>query len=58
LVKKLGSTAYPVTFELPTAAPTSVIIQGDRGNDNKPCGVEYFVRIFQADNVDEKADKR
>ncbi|CAG0914523.1 unnamed protein product [Notodromas monacha] len=46
LVKKLGSTAYPVTFEISTAAPTSVVIQGDAGNDMKACGVEYFVKLY------------
>nr|BAR90776.1 beta arrestin [Nautilus pompilius] len=58
LIKKLGPNAYPFFFELPKNAPASVTLQPAPGDTGKPCGVDYELKTFVADNVDEKPHKR
>ncbi|XP_022339642.1 beta-arrestin-1-like isoform X3 [Crassostrea virginica] len=58
LIRKLGSNAYPFYFELPPNAPASVTLQPAPGDTGKPCGVDYELKTFVADNVDEKPHKR
>ncbi|XP_015920962.1 beta-arrestin-1 [Parasteatoda tepidariorum] len=58
LIKKLGPEAYPFFFELPPHCPASVTLQPSPGDTGKPCGVDYELKVFIADNVDDKAHKR
>jgi hypothetical protein len=58
LIKKLGSNAFPFIFELPKNAPPSVTLQPGPEASGKPCGVEYFLRIFVGESMDDRAHKR
>nr|BAR90777.1 beta arrestin [Idiosepius paradoxus] len=58
LIKKLGPNAYPFYFELPPNAPASVTLQPASGDTGKPCGVDYELKTYVADSVDEKPHKR
>lgn len=58
LIKKLGSNAFPFFFELPPHCPASVTLQPAPGDTGKPCGVDYELKAFVADHVDEKPHKR
>ncbi|KAK2714947.1 arrestin homolog [Artemia franciscana] len=56
LLKKLGSDAHAFTFQLPTTAPTSVVLQ-ENSND-QPMGIEYDLRAFVGENQDDRGHKR
>lgn len=58
LLKKLGPNAYPFFFELPPHCPASVTLQPAPGDTGKPCGVDYELKAFVADNPDDKPHKR
>ncbi|KAL3847180.1 hypothetical protein ACJMK2_018104 [Sinanodonta woodiana] len=58
LIKKLGPNAYPFFFELPHNAPASVTLQPAPGDTGKPCGVDYELKTFVADSLEEKPHKR
>jgi len=58
LIKKLGPNAYPFFFELPQCSPASVTLQPAPGDTGKPCGVDYELKTYVADNPDEKPHKR
>ncbi|XP_019616409.1 PREDICTED: beta-arrestin-1-like isoform X2 [Branchiostoma belcheri] len=58
LIKKLGQNAYPFFFEMPKNAPSSVTLQPAPGDTGKPCGVDYELKAFVADSIEEKAHKR
>lgn len=58
LLKKLGSNAFPFTFQLPTSAPGSVILQPGPDDQGEPCGVNYYVKIFAGDNESDRTNKR
>uniref|UniRef100_U5EVU4 Phosrestin-1 n=3 Tax=Nematocera TaxID=7148 RepID=U5EVU4_9DIPT len=58
LVKKLGSNAFPFTFQFPNSSPCSVTLQAGEDDQGKPLGVEYTIRTYIGDNEDEKGHKR
>ncbi|XP_054160869.1 beta-arrestin-1-like isoform X2 [Oppia nitens] len=58
LIRKLGSNAFPFFFELPPHCPASVTLQPAPGDTGKPCGVDYELKAYVAENVDEKPHKR
>ncbi|XP_075448899.1 beta-arrestin-1 isoform X2 [Ascaphus truei] len=58
LIKKLGEHAYPFTFEIPPNLPCSVTLQPGPEDTGKACGVDYEVKAFCAENVEEKIHKR
>ncbi|XP_018007940.1 arrestin homolog [Hyalella azteca] len=58
LVKKLGANAYPFTFKMPPNAPPSVTIQPGPDDEGKPCGVEYYIKIFVGDSEEDRTHKR
>lgn len=58
LVKKLGDNAFPFTFKMPPNAPPSVSIQAAGEVDSKPCGVEYYIKIFVGGSEDDRSHKR
>lgn len=56
LVQKLGAGACPFFVDIPNNAPCSVQLFSD--NTAKPLGVIYELRVFVADNLDEKPHRR
>jgi len=59
LIKKLGANAYPFTFAMPEHAPPSVTIQpGADESEGKPCGVEYYVKVYAGENENDRSHKR
>ncbi|XP_065924721.1 beta-arrestin-1 isoform X3 [Magallana gigas] len=58
LIRKLGPNAYPFYFELPPNTPASVTLQPAPGDTGKPCGVDYELKTFVAENADEKPHRR
>ncbi|XP_053169191.1 beta-arrestin-1 isoform X4 [Hemicordylus capensis] len=58
LIKKLGEQAYPFTFEIPPNLPCSVTLQPGPEDTGKACGVDYEVKAFCAENLEEKIHKR
>ncbi|KAG9509233.1 Beta-arrestin-1, partial [Fragariocoptes setiger] len=58
LLKKLGPNAFPFFFELPPLCPASVTLQPGPGDTGKPCGVDYELKAYVADAIDEKPHKR
>ncbi|NWW87190.1 ARRC protein, partial [Rhynochetos jubatus] len=58
LIKKLGENAYPFTFEIATNLPCSVTLQPGPDDVGKACGVDFEVKGFCAENLEEKIHKR
>jgi len=58
LIKKLGSNAFPFFFELPPHCPASVTLQPAPGDTGKPCGIDYEMKAYVGDTVDDKPHKR
>uniref|UniRef100_A0A8C4WCR3 Arrestin-C n=1 Tax=Gopherus evgoodei TaxID=1825980 RepID=A0A8C4WCR3_9SAUR len=58
LLKKLGEHAYPFTFEMATNLPCSVTLQPGPDDVGKACGVDFEVKGFCAENLEEKIHKR
>uniref|UniRef100_A0A3Q2XHA0 Beta-arrestin-1 n=1 Tax=Hippocampus comes TaxID=109280 RepID=A0A3Q2XHA0_HIPCM len=58
LMKKLGEHAYPFTFQMPLNLPCSVTLQPGPEDTGKACGVDFEVKVFCADNAEEKIRKR
>lgn len=58
LVKKLGEYAYPFNITIPTNLPCSVTLQPGPDDVGKSCGVDFEVKAFCADNLEEKIHKR
>lgn len=58
LVKKLGENAHPFTFQIPLNLPCSVTLQPGPEDTGKACGVDFEVKAFCAENVEEKIHKR
>lgn len=58
LSKKLGGNAYPFIFKFPDMAPCSVTLQSGDGDDSKPLGVEYNLRVYVGDNEEDRGHKR
>ncbi|XP_075871032.1 beta-arrestin-1 [Nelusetta ayraudi] len=58
LIKKLGGHAHPFTFQIPLNLPCSVTLQPGPEDTGKACGVDFEVKTFCAENVEEKIHKR
>ncbi|XP_055372559.1 beta-arrestin-1 isoform X2 [Condylostylus longicornis] len=58
LIKKLGPNAYPFYFELPPHCPASVSLQPAPGDTGKPCGVDYELKAFVGERIEDKPHKR
>ncbi|XP_042863409.1 arrestin homolog [Penaeus japonicus] len=58
LMKKLGGNSYPFTFKMPEQAPPSVTIQPGAEDEGKPCGVEYYIKVYVGDNEEDRSHKR
>lgn len=58
LIKKLGTNAYPFTFKMPEQAPPSVTIQPSAEDEGRPCGVEYYIKVYVGENEEDRSHKR
>ncbi|XP_066987848.1 arrestin homolog [Macrobrachium rosenbergii] len=58
LIKKLGGDAYPFTFKMPEQAPPSITIQPGKDDEGRPCGVEYYVKVYVGENEEDRSHKR
>ncbi|XP_071440365.1 arrestin homolog [Hetaerina americana] len=58
LVKKFGANATPFTFNFPQCAPSSVFIQNGEDDGGKPLGVEYSVKAYVGEHINDKSHKR
>ena len=59
LIKKLGANAFPFFFEMPANTPASVTLQPAPGDTGKPCGVDYELKTYVSDPLDQdKPHKR
>ena len=60
LLQKLGSNAHPFTFQLPTTAPASIVLQDgeEPGKQGPPVGVEYDFITYVGENAEDKSHKR
>nr|XP_053650883.1 arrestin homolog [Cherax quadricarinatus] len=58
LLKKLGHNAYPFAVTLPENAPCSVQLHPGSEESTKPLGVIYELKVFVADNPEEKPHRR
>ncbi|XP_050732471.1 arrestin homolog [Eriocheir sinensis] len=58
LIKKLGANAYPFTFKMPEQAPPSVTIQPSAEDEGRPCGVEYYIKVYVGENEEDRSHKR
>ncbi|XP_072118644.1 beta-arrestin-1 isoform X2 [Mobula birostris] len=58
LMKKLGEHGYPFIFEIPPNLPCSVTLQPGPEETGKACGVDFEVKTFCSDNLEERIHKR
>lgn len=58
LIKKLGTNAFPLTFQFPQNSPSSVTLQAGDDDQGKPLGVEYYIKCYVGENEDDKSHKR
>ncbi|XP_069748274.1 beta-arrestin-1 isoform X1 [Narcine bancroftii] len=58
LIKKLGEHCYPFIFEIPPNLPCSVTLQPGPEDTGKACGVDFEVKTFCSDNLEERIHKR
>ncbi|KAG7159444.1 Arrestin-like 2 [Homarus americanus] len=58
LMKKLGANSFPFTFKMPENAPPSVTIQPGQDDEGRPCGVEYYIKVFVGENEEDRSHKR
>ncbi|XP_076774511.1 arrestin-C isoform X2 [Arvicanthis niloticus] len=57
LLHKLGANAYPFTLQMVANLPCSVTLQPGPEDSGKPCGVDFEVKSFCAENLEEKISK-
>ncbi|XP_072285423.1 arrestin-C [Pyxicephalus adspersus] len=58
LKAKLGDNAFPFYFTMATNLPCSVTLQPGPEDNGKACGVDFEVKGFCAENVEEKVSKK
>ncbi len=61
LLQKLGSQAHAFTFQLPTTAPASIVLQegGSEIESTAPAvGVEYDFNTYVGENPEDRSHKR
>ncbi|PNI41815.1 ARR3 isoform 1 [Pan troglodytes] len=58
LLHKLGDNAYPFTLQMVTNLPCSVTLQPGPEDAGKPCGIDFEVKSFCAENPEETVSKR
>ncbi|XP_064021361.1 S-arrestin [Pogoniulus pusillus] len=58
LLRKLGENAYPFFFTFPDYLPCSVCLQPAPHDVDKCCGVDFEVKAFSTENLEERVHKR
>lgn len=59
LLQKLGSNAYAFSFQLPTTAPASIVLQeGSNDESAPPVGVEYDFNTYVSEAAEDRSHKR
>ncbi|XP_075910846.1 beta-arrestin-1-like [Petromyzon marinus] len=58
LLNKLGGTAYPFSFSMPQNLPCSVTMQPAPSDKDKSCGVDFEVKAFCCEKLDEDIKKK
>ncbi|XP_045851981.1 arrestin-C [Meles meles] len=58
LLQKLGDNAYPFTLQMAVNLPCSVTLQPGPEDAGKACGIDFEVKSFCAENLEEKISKR
>ncbi|XP_041051497.1 beta-arrestin-1-like [Carcharodon carcharias] len=58
LASKLKGNCYPFILQIPPNLPCSVTLQPGPEDNRKACGVDFEVKGFCADNLEEKIHKR
>ncbi|XP_066879308.1 arrestin-C [Kogia breviceps] len=58
LLHKLGDNAFPFTLQMVVYLPCSVTLQPGPDDTGKACGVDFEVKSFCAENLEEKVSKR
>ncbi|XP_050997755.1 arrestin-C [Acomys russatus] len=57
LLHKLGASAYPFTLQMVANLPCSVTLQPGPEDSGKPCGIDFELKSFCAENLEEKIPK-
>ncbi|TPP59793.1 Beta-arrestin-1 [Fasciola gigantica] len=58
LIRKLGVNAHPFYFQLPPYSAPSVSLNLSPSDSGKPCRVDYELKVYVADEQDDKPQKR
>lgn len=58
LITKMKPNAFPFMFRFPDMSPCSVTLQSGDDNEGKPLGVEYMLKVYVAENEEDKGHKR
>ncbi|KAF7650329.1 hypothetical protein LDENG_00127660 [Lucifuga dentata] len=58
LLRKLGHNAFPFFFEFPDNLPCSVTMQPGPSDEGKKCAEKFEVKVFCAENHDDKINKQ
>ncbi|CAI9612828.1 unnamed protein product [Staurois parvus] len=58
LKAKLGANSFPFSFNMATNLPCSVTLQPGPEDSGKACGVDFEVKGFWGDDVEEKVSKK
>ncbi|XP_062939896.1 arrestin-C [Cynocephalus volans] len=58
LLHKLGDNAYPFTLKMIANLPCSVTLQPGPEDAGKACGIDFEVKSFCAENLEEKVSKK
>ncbi|KAF2896875.1 hypothetical protein ILUMI_09303 [Ignelater luminosus] len=58
LLKKMGPNTVPFTFKFPDMAPSSVTLQPGEDDQGKPLGIDYILKIYVAENEEDRGHKR
>uniref|UniRef100_A0A452RZ53 Arrestin-C n=1 Tax=Ursus americanus TaxID=9643 RepID=A0A452RZ53_URSAM len=58
LLQKLGDNAHPFTLQMAVNLPCSVTLQPGPEDAGKACGIDFEVKSFCAENLEEKISKR
>nr|AUG68938.1 arrestin-visual-Y [Geotria australis] len=58
LLNKLGGTAYAFSFSMPQNLPCSVMMQPAPSDKGKSCGVDFEVKAFCCESLDEDIKKK
>ncbi|NP_001081898.1 S-arrestin [Xenopus laevis] len=58
LMKKLGNNAFPFVLEFPDFLPCSVSLQPAPSDVGKACGVDFEIKAFSTNNLEDRIHKK